>query len=1635
MTNPGSGVLVTGLDICRSFPDEPVPLVIRDQCVHAIDDYFASNGRVALVEGVSGVGKTVLMTQVARHYENNCICLFVNGANKWTYHIDVCLYDLYNQIHWAIEGTEYKDDRGVNEASIAQIMLKLRNQARKDNRDYIFVLDGLDQIPSDQATNTRAKLWELLRWEYHNFKFVISTGNKTPIRVQDIDAGLDYKPFPVYPFSREECRQYLADLSLDYHLVDGVSRACRFMPRLLSRAAKRLRLDTCDANSIRGLIDKLNEEGFLENDWIILKDDKPLRHAVGHMIYDRRKNTIAQLAAIVAIDEKALAAKLENLSFVVINKHDGSVQIDNIEDKKIISEYLKPDEACIKDKIAEMLLASSIDDPNDAYYLPNALRDAGRYQEVLERLSPEILGPQIDKANSLVPIHQMTTTGLEVAKQLDRINGILQLSLCTNAIRQSMTSDVTEEEVLAHALMEDYDGAVLIAEQSRTKENRLRYLAVILSAQADSGSEVDEDLKKKVKDLAKEVDLPSLGAHAADIAGNIIDILPETAADILDRIEQQGAIGEAGWHLASTVTRRMTRDSVLQTDNSALVDKVFTRLNDGSAKDFLIGLRAFGTRKSAKDILVEIEKALSAGEKIVIGRNWLKTHYKNPDAAAVSIFILDVVIGATGYSPNASLYRDLALSVPYASNPEMRGQLLSKLEAQIASVEKRGPTIAYARLLGIISWGEYKSDQQQGVNKFYELITYCKSLKDRSLSASCWAVAVEYMTRCGSGGGDTNIESILTQSSEALKNDINAIIEQGAEHFSALETSLGILARIDLEMALEVAGRLNLVSRRDRAYSEIASRLLDSIIAKDCPALDAIWRAFERIQSAEERDSLVLRVVSQICANQLPLPLNSLEQIDEQIKKLKSPIVRARCCQKLLTYKFWNKLTNGTYRHRQELLESIRHALGLTTDHWEKVSGALMMAGELRSYDLEASKELLKLVEGTKGQCATTNANAADAYENVARIACRAFVALARTGHAQDTDWDRVTMVVNRISSPAGRYRVLSHILLRLDEQDKYRAKCLAESTRLWANMDEFNRGRLLDLIPEAVYLCNPTDTIDRLESYDALAKDNILYNIILWFMRRVPNTEPYEHNQGDKYKMEYSDWIKIRPLLERIQTDGTLYAAISGMADSFNVDRNLTAQQAGEMHRFLMEIIDRKLPDPNNIRHEGYKIISEAEVIRIKNDARPGDWDALRERAEQIPNAADRIFVLIHLAGANSRAKDAWRRNNIDKARKQIDQLPTIDDKTNRLIYAAEVAEKIDKALAKDLVKQAWEQLFSSRGTSVYDLAKNVIDAAYHVDPQLASSFITSLEDDPVRLSYKRTLRERVNTLKQADKKDDKVDNSCSSSEEQLSDAVHIRLGRLHADKEKAAEISETNSYIVQCSGQSLGDVYWVYAYHIENAARKCEKGFKEYRKHVRDIFEGAVSATEICWRVASRPSIPVLIGPIDTTQDNKKAIEKWLIDNGGKHVVICDPYWSLEDGLMFVRRLYEIVPSLERVTCVAGPPQYAKGSLKSVRDLVVDYWRAHIEKNSTPKMALYHVYGGSPVRCPIHSRVIISGEKVLNIDTSLNSVEGERISVISECEKPAAQKICAAIDKITRHEMQEFEGEKLCCDVYFFV
>lgn len=290
---------------------------------------------------------------------------------------------------------------------------------------------------------------------------------------------------------------------------------------------------------------------------------------------------------------------------------------------------------------------------------------------------------------------------------------------------------------------------------------------------------------------------------------------------------------------------------------------------------------------------------------------------------------------------------------------------------------------------------------------------------------------------------------------------------------------------------------------------------------------------------------------------------------------------------------------------------------------------------------------------------------------------------------------------------------------------------------------------------------------------------------------------------------------------------DAWIYLIIEDMCEAIKSKRNkskFTAQQRKDIAESILRLVDRKLPDQNNIPHDGYVIIAKSKAYSL-TDAKHSDWKAICMATKKIENISDRVFVLIILAG-DIPSKFRELRDEIEnKARVSCQEIPSVKDRLSRLQIFSRMYLGSDNAAAKVMVKNAFSLSQELQDVDdAIEAQKNIINIADQIEPDFADELLDIFDDDPARRDAKNHAVREIKTLKAKKDLADAIDRECPSklNVELFPDAAWRNLAALLAGRIETKPVEVLGGYVYSTSSLGLNGLYPALCWYIENAGRK---------------------------------------------------------------------------------------------------------------------------------------------------------------------------------------------------------------------
>jgi len=597
---------------------------------------------------------------------------------------------------------------------------------------------------------------------------------------------------------------------------------------------------------------------------------------------------------------------------------------------------------------------------------------------------------------------------------------------------------------------------------------------------------------------------------------------------------------------------------------------------------------------------------------------------------------------------------------------------------------------------------------------------------------------------------------------------------------------------------------------------------------------------------------------------------------------------------------------------------------------------------------------------------------------------------------------------------------------------------------------EETYQSYLVFLAGPVIFEYNRSMFEDKLSKVGFLEADGILMRVAKYALSMRSPDDPVDMDASHP-PLDFAWAEKCCWLIERMSTDGALVSYLGFLIDRLvkRIDKdsertNLPERQVLPLAQRLSQAVDRKLPDPNNIKHDGYKILALSHLCRLRHAAekhkpfRSEHWERLcpsfpdiAQAARGIPNLADRPFVLIEVGYDWYWSNQAAGTALLNEASDMIVQIGDNLDRAGRYTALAQRFLHISSYnSARYFLEKAIESIAHASQDYEYRVSlESIIEVAHKISPEFASSLASKVDSLPLHqygLDRTRVLSLRSNPA------------GISSSTE-LTQGRIIRgaagaiMSSLCSGHAGTVHDEVIGGWIQRAQGKGFWTMYSVLEWYIENAVCRTKLsaissldavfgGIMSILHMMAPLGEIAVGAGG-CRIGASEPpeSVPIwTFSPGQRSQMMEK-IQTFIHEFGYPYVKIYDPYFGPSD-----LDILKAIPLDSQVIIVT---ETQRGSRKSEMDFRVA-WREICD--TVPPPTEIYVYGTKEGKSPMHDRFMVCEKKGLFIGTSVNSFGRSytTVRVLNEDEKAKVEN--DIIDNILFHPPTYYDGERLIRRVF---
>ncbi len=1142
----------------RAFPHVADNEIFRENIINTIKT-LAASVHVVVVEGPEGVGKTTLLSQIARRYADRSASVFLSDDDRASFDRETITDNLADQLHWALRQSPRAHDR-ADPAEVQSYAEELRRLSRKRGQKFYFLIDGLAEIAPHVSGGPRGILEIFPQIGLDAFTFIMS-GDLTDLQLA-IGRSVRAKSFPVIDFGLEDSLHFFEGVVDQRETAARLHQISEGSPEKLS-SLRRLIMAQHPVDALLDSLERSKQHVFLK-EWE-QRDRKNDRQQwfLAQLCYDDKRHTESSLSEATGIPLATIRGWISSLTFLATDPATGNVCFNAPWFRRQGQRELQQYRSSVHKAIVRQLLLPG----SDSNRLATITQlEESALPELLKSLSPDYIMEILRRTGSFTKVEQTVAAGLRAARRQERHTESLRFGINKSVLTEFLRFGADASEVTALAALGDYSGAMAITRATVPKEDKLHYLAIIANRKTDMKEYLEPDLLEQITTLAKQIDTKSLGERTFEICEQLITFAPELALDLAETAKPDiSTRNNAFAHLSALALEALDQARSEKTIERIKASGILFRI------DFMQKLySAVSGKWSATEVTAHAAKLEKARDRLFLLRSWIRWNSKVEGCAAVVHFALDTAIKATDYTINATVLRQLADGLAGIANEEDTQALVGKFDGQKATALLLGPSRDYVRLQLHLAEAELRHDGEAAENRFLSLFYEITQISDLSARAESWAWFLGAIHRASVVISAGPSEALKADSLRELEDTFVELLDSTADHYRSAGEVIEAAARWNPGKAIELSRMLNTEPRRDAVLVDIAG-----IIVSELPpdtARDGLIELLRTCADSEYRDGAIARALDALVdvrpcgptlGNTFSFLLAEAKQISNAVRR-----TRALCSAYSFGCSVWganSPITTG-------LLSATQDSWSAITTGWVKVNVGFFLARSLSAVSKPSALSFLRQAEDTKKQLGgLSSERACRVYSACVRLASRAFAGLVRRHHNTKQDLNLISTQIEAIPSPGERAAIWAELALKCslqNEDDLCREIYNEKIAPALAGISKSDSGYLALVttkVAPAAFIADRNICWERLATLDSTYRDFACVNIIRFLFNGSLPSDPDEYLPGTGYETTYGKLSHICDVLERVSWDSFIYDALEKVTDSLLSWKNEARLKQGQ--------------------------------------------------------------------------------------------------------------------------------------------------------------------------------------------------------------------------------------------------------------------------------------------------------------------------------------------------------------------------------------------------------------------------------------------------------------------------------------
>lgn len=1601
------------------FPQLPEGAIARQHQILAIKDALSTEFSVIFLEGEPLDGATWTLAQFCEYMPTHTFSLFITPASKLTYSVDYLRLLLAEQFAMCLGVPAITNDV-ITKSEYDSLRVRLLRRFKPTSPAY-FVLDGFHQIPDKDAGVISQIFGDLLPLGFPQCRFVI-TGREQQLQ-RYLHKSIRSRYFQLHRFNLSETNRLLSSYVSEEADCQRVYSICHNgSPGLLAVVKRLLQNGTDLEDLLQHKTAKLLDFVRMEFEPMVSMGDNQLL-LLAHLAFSKIQHSRADLAEMVQVSEEEIDDLIRCCSF-----------LKPIDTKRV--EYVSESHRTIaasnleryRKQAHEQQLRFLESRPNSdlaLQFMPAYLETLNRRDALFTLLSrPDHYGALLERTQSFAALHTQAELAAKAAFEMQRVNEVFRFSLQRSIFFSAASASGEPARIRALVALGKTDAALTLASTEKTKEDRLGLLCTYARLYSELHGKPEPQLLEYLSKLISEVDFSAMGDKAMDIAADVLMFDADAAIGIIESAVKGEAVA-----VRDAAFARLSMSASLGRQGTKVDEKVRAQISDESLQKIAHSFEMLAHQLDASSLKSLMEK-MPAAHQIHLLRSIVSIRRKEPNVLDLVDLGLDTLIKEPAYTPRVRDLAELCSPLTFEiSDKERLRALIARIDSQTGLVARTAQSRELTLLNMRLAAGLYQYDRAASRERIITTYYASMEVKTPEVHLECLGVMLGELARMDADGELEAQDGLREVIKSDLNEVVNVILAGTGDHLAAVLPVVKVLASDDSSAALQLAQRLNMQSRRDVAFANVAKIL--SAQSHTTGRSEALRQALDSISTEDMRAQATVSLLGALSTN--TDKCNWLSTLDD----LRQHCMRGYQLNEWDCWMFRESATCGVVYESELFEQRTAEALARGASPIEEARIHFNAAEALASINPDRAHQFYTNGLRTSQSHALATHSRSALFELCLSLVSRSLAAVSKSSVFDDDVLNRLLSLIGKLPSVLGRVRSLSELSERLwcakrpDLLDRVITQQLRPQLEL-AYKAHKSVGRLALQISFAA-LCGAHQklALERLAELPSEDANAALQRAALLKIQHLSFNEPDSGAKPDYTYIRQQDILDVIELISKMSVDSKIYETLRILVDAVMDPRNkskFTSNAKADWAAQLEAIVDKSLPDPKNISHDGYVLVSKAAVLALR-DASWSNWESLINRVKHVPNVADRAFILTALAVSLPKKHNSHRSTLLSRAYKEIEDIPSPIDRLSHMQGYAQEVHSADPAMSlKETLKAAMRlSLDLDEEARASQHRRELIDLAEQIDPALADELVGMVDDEPARIALKHDVQ-RITKLGKTKRVLLNATNASQADEcdvELLPAAAWKNLGALLASRATPKPTDIMLQVLNRVAGRPLDDAYPVLSWHLANLERKYLQA-NDVRTHLVAHCESVLLVAELTESLLRRlsdapPDVAEEAGnegmvvKRKSRQEAVNYLEKWLKANAKETIILCDPYFSTKDIELLRLCLGTAPTSAVRVLA-------SKSELEKLKELSADAflnaWKQQCDQDPPDTEIIAMAYAEEQAKHVIHDRWLITGDAGLRLGTSFNSLGENKLSEISVINSSRARDLQERLSQYVRRQ-----------------